>query len=63
MLRELGLGAESTLIDLGTGTALALAAAPMCRRVVASTSPAMLAYVNAKATEQRGKPELVQAGS
>jgi len=64
-LRELGLGPESTLVDLGTGTgALALAAAPMCRRVVAvDVSPAMLAYVQRQATEQHAANlELVQAG-
>jgi SAM-dependent methyltransferase len=45
LLRELGLGAEHTLVDLGAGTGtLALAAAPFCRSVVAvDVSPAMLA--------------------
>src|ERR1043166_2278571 len=36
LLREHGLAAETTLVDLGAGTGLtALAAAPHCRRVVA----------------------------
>jgi SAM-dependent methyltransferase len=36
MLRDLGLDETCTLVDLGTGTGtLALAAAPLCRRVVA----------------------------
>jgi ubiquinone/menaquinone biosynthesis C-methylase UbiE len=45
LLRELGLDATSTLVDLGAGTgAFALAVAPICRRVVAvDVSPAMLA--------------------
>lgn len=54
-LRELGLGQTSTLVDLGTGTGtFALAAAPLCRRVVAvDISPAMLDRLRAHA-EQRG---------
>ena len=36
LLRDLGLNETHTLVDLGTGTGtLALAAAPLCRRVVA----------------------------
>jgi ribosomal protein L11 methylase PrmA len=36
LMRDLGLGETSTLVDLGAGTgALALAAAGTCRRVVA----------------------------
>jgi ubiquinone/menaquinone biosynthesis C-methylase UbiE len=48
LLRDLGLHETSTLVDLGAGTgALALAAAPYCRRVVAvDISPAMLALLN-----------------
>jgi ubiquinone/menaquinone biosynthesis C-methylase UbiE len=44
LLRELGLGETHTLVDLGAGTgAVALAAATVCRRVVAvDVSPAML---------------------
>lgn len=47
LLRELGLDETSTLVDLGAGTgSLAIAAAPLCRRVVAvDVSPAMVAVV------------------
>lgn len=50
LLRGLGLGEASTLVDLGAGTGtFALAAAPFCRRVVAAdVSPAMLAVLRAK---------------
>ncbi len=50
-LQELGLDQSRTLVDLGAGTgALALAAAPLCRRVVAvDVSPAMLAILRARA--------------
>lgn len=50
-LRALGLGAASTLVDLGAGTGtFALAAAPHCRRVVAvDVSGAMLDALRAKA--------------
>jgi ubiquinone/menaquinone biosynthesis C-methylase UbiE len=65
LLRAYGLGAETTLVDLGAGTgALALAAAPHCRRVVAvDPSRAMLAA----ARERRDSAglanvELVEAG-
>jgi ubiquinone/menaquinone biosynthesis C-methylase UbiE len=65
LLRSLGLGSASTLVDLGTGTgALALAAAPFCRRVVAvDVSPPMLALVERAATE-RGlrNVDVVRAG-
>ena len=64
-LRRLGLNANSTLIDLGAGTgAMALAAAPHCRRViVVDVSPAMLAVVRQRA-KQVGltNVECVQAG-
>ena len=50
MLLGLGLGPESTLVDLGAGTGtLALAAAPAFRRIVAvDVSPAMTAAMEAK---------------
>lgn len=64
-LRRLGLGADSTLIDLAAGTGrLALAAAPACRRVIAvDVSASMLAYLGA-AAERAGAAnlELVRAG-
>jgi SAM-dependent methyltransferase len=65
LLRELGLNEESTLVDLGAGTgAFALAAAPLCRRVVAvDVSPAMIDYLRRQA-DQRGIDNLdcVRAG-
>lgn len=64
-LRELGLNARSTLVDMGAGTgALAVAAAPFCERVVAvDVSPAMLGVLRQKVAE-RGltNVECVQAG-
>ena len=53
-LRGLGLNESATLLDLGAGTgALALAAAPFCRRVVAvDVSGAMLASLQATAVQQ-----------
>jgi ubiquinone/menaquinone biosynthesis C-methylase UbiE len=50
-LRDLGLDAAHTLVDLGAGTgALALAAAEVCRRVVAvDVSSAMLAVASEEA--------------
>ncbi len=55
LLRGLGLDETSTLIDLGAGTgALALAAAPYCRRVIAvDVSPAMVRLLRQK-VEQSG---------
>jgi len=52
LLRGLGLGESSTLVDLGAGTGtFALAAAPFCGRVVAvDVSPAMLAILRREAT-------------
>lgn len=55
LLRDLGLNETRTLVDLGTGTGtLALAAAPLCRRVVAvDVSGAMLTILKEK-TERLG---------
>jgi SAM-dependent methyltransferase len=63
LLRELGLDAESTLVDLGAGTgSLALAAAADCRRVVAvDISPAMVAAIRARA-EGVANVEVVETG-
>jgi len=60
LLRRVGLGADSTLVDLGSGTGLlAAAAAPLCRRVVAvDPSPAMLAAARAR----DARIECVEAG-
>jgi ubiquinone/menaquinone biosynthesis C-methylase UbiE len=64
-LRELGLQTTSTLVDLGAGTGtFALAAAPVCREVVAvDVSPVMLEALRSEA-EQRGIANIrcVQAG-
>jgi SAM-dependent methyltransferase len=64
-LRDLGLGARSTLVDLGAGTGtFAIAAAPFCRRVVAvDVSPAMLDALRAR-SEVAGlaNVECVRAG-
>jgi cyclopropane fatty-acyl-phospholipid synthase-like methyltransferase len=65
LLRELGLGPESTLVDLGAGTGtLALAAAGAFARVVAvDVSPAMVAAARAKVAERGvANVESVQAG-
>lgn len=53
LLVELGLSQASTLVDLGAGTGmLALAVAPLCRRVVAvDVSAAMLHRLHARATQ------------
>lgn len=64
-LRALGLDGTSTLVDLGAGTGgLALAAAPLSRRVVAvDVSPAMLAVLRDRAVRTgRRNLECVQAG-
>lgn len=52
VLRDLGLNETHTLIDLGAGTGIfALAAAPICARVIAvDISPVMLAQLREKAT-------------
>ncbi len=59
------LGAESTVVDLGAGTGrFALAAAAMCRRVIAvDVSAAMLAHVRRTADESAvANVECVRAG-
>ncbi|HEU5348464.1 MAG TPA: class I SAM-dependent methyltransferase [Ktedonobacterales bacterium] len=65
VLRDLGLNETHTLVDLGAGTgALALAAAPVCRRVVAvDVSPAMVDFLR-QTVEQEGisNIECVQGG-
>ena len=65
LLRDLGLNETHTLIDLGSGTGtLALAAAPLCRRVVAvDVSGAMLSILKEK-TQRLGVEniECVQGG-
>lgn len=65
LLRELGLNARSTLVDLGAGTGVfALAAAPFCRRVIAvDVSPTMVEYLRQQADRQGiANFECVQAG-
>ncbi len=65
VLRELGLKESHTLVDLGAGTGtFALAAAPLCRRVVAvDVSPVMLALLRQKAAQSGiGNVEYVQRG-
>jgi SAM-dependent methyltransferase len=64
-LRALGLNTQHTLVDLGAGTGeVALAAAAVCRRVVAvDVSPTMVRLLKSKA-QARGvtNMEVVQAG-
>jgi SAM-dependent methyltransferase len=65
LLRELGLGEFSTLVDLGAGVgALAVAAAPLCRRVVAvDVSHAMIAALRERASRSHlSNLEIVQQG-
>jgi SAM-dependent methyltransferase len=65
VLLGLGLDETSTLVDLGAGTGgLALAAAPLCRRVVAvDVSPAMLAALRERVAQRRlTNVECVRAG-
>jgi ubiquinone/menaquinone biosynthesis C-methylase UbiE len=65
LLRSQGLGAMSTLVDLGAGTGtFALAAAPICRRIIAvDVSSVMLTALRAKAEGLRGAHiEFAQAG-
>jgi ubiquinone/menaquinone biosynthesis C-methylase UbiE len=64
-LRRFGFGGESTVVDLGAGTgAFAMAAARVCRRVVAvDVSPAMTAVLRRKATEaELANVTIVEAG-
>ena len=53
VLRDLGLNETHTLVDFGAGTGtFALAAAPLCRRVIAvDISPVMLMYLREKVTQ------------
>jgi SAM-dependent methyltransferase len=65
ILQSLGLGAETTLIDLGAGTGtFAVAAAPLCRRVIAvDVSRAMLDALEVKVREAGlANVEIVRAG-
>jgi SAM-dependent methyltransferase len=64
-LRRLGLAETATLVDLGAGTgALAIAAATLCRRVVAVDVSAAMLDVTREEAARRGvtNVELVQAG-
>jgi ubiquinone/menaquinone biosynthesis C-methylase UbiE len=65
LLRSLGLNESSVLVDIGVGSgSFALAAAPLCRRVVAvDVSPAMLAILREQAAARGlGNVEGVQGG-
>jgi ubiquinone/menaquinone biosynthesis C-methylase UbiE len=65
ILRAHGLGPDSTLIDFGCGTGtLALAAAPVCARVIAvDVSPAMLAVLRTRLAQlELTNVDVVQAG-
>ncbi len=65
VLRDLGLGQTSTLVDLGAGTGtLSLAVAPFCRRVVAvDESLAMLDRLQVRSAQLGiDNIERVQAG-
>ena len=65
LFQELGMNDKSVLVDLGAGTGVfALAAAPLCGRVVAvDVSPAMLDYVSTKAEAlSLHNVEVVRAG-
>lgn len=55
MLSELGLGPDSTVIDLGAGTGqFTLAAAPLCRQVIAvDVSPIMLSALTSRIEEEQ----------
>jgi len=65
LLQGLGLGSESTLIDLGAGTGtFAFAVAPLCRRVVAvDISPPMIEMLTeGSRVHGTGNVEIVRAG-
>ena len=65
LLHTLGLNESSVLVDMGAGTgSLALAAAPLCARVVAvDVSPTMLAVLRARAERSEVENiEIVQGG-
>ena len=65
LLGGLGLGPDSVVVDIGAGTGqFSLAAAPLCRRVVAvDVSPVMLAALRARvAAAGLDNVEVVQAG-
>jgi len=65
LLRELGLDAGGTVVDLGAGTGtFALAVAPFCRRVVATdVSPAMLTALRANIAQAGlSNVDVVRAG-
>jgi len=65
LLQQWGLGRESVVVELGTGTGqFAIAAARVCDRVVAvDVSPVMIAELRDKlAREQVGNVDVVQAG-
>ena len=64
-LTALGLGPDSVVVDIGTGTGqFALAVAPVCRRVVAvDVSPVMLSALRAKIDRAGlGNVDVVEAG-
>lgn len=65
LLRQLGLGERSTVVDLGAGTGqFTLAVAPFCGHVVAvDVSPVMLDRLRSKVADARlSNIEVVQAG-
>jgi ubiquinone/menaquinone biosynthesis C-methylase UbiE len=63
-LRALGLGTNSSVLDIGAGTgAFALAVAPYCRKVVAvDVSPAMLEHLRARIANEQAGNIVVQEG-
>jgi ubiquinone/menaquinone biosynthesis C-methylase UbiE len=65
LLRSLGMGRESVVVDLGAGTGqFALAAAPFCARVIAAdVSPVMLRALRSKVAQaELANIDVVQAG-
>ena len=64
LLQAAGMGPGATVVDIGAGTGqFALAAAEVCRRVVAvDPSPVMLARLREKAAGLAAAPEVVEAG-